>query len=104
MAVLSKAVGSNFELAVEKILLQRGFVRQVNVGGPNGRNSVDYLWRGFLTEVKSGLSIDKQQLQAISSRASEQGLRFACIFLNKPAGSVIRKIEEKGGSITWFFE
>ena len=105
---LSRAIAPAFESVVERSLLRRGaVVRQVQVGGPNNRNTADFLWNSLYIEVKSGRTIsgrEVQQLNAITETARAARTSFSYVFLEKPTQDALDKITSRSGTAIWFFE
>ncbi len=99
---LWQVTGDEFEGFVRKLV--RGS-RNVRVGP--GRHSADMEFRTILLEAKTGRTIKGReiaQLDAIAGEAAQRGSGFIYQFLLKPTAAAIRRVEEAGGTVLWFFE
>ena len=75
--------------------------RSIGVGP--GKHTVDFIWRGYLIEIKSGKSINMAQLTAISSEAAKRGFNFVYYFLKEPPKAVKDQILNAGGNVVYFY-
>jgi hypothetical protein len=97
---LGRQAGGLFEKFFENYFV--GARSQVSVG--SGKFTVDYLWKGWLIEVKSGISsFNHEQLNAAAKFAKEEGYNLVYYFLQRPPQNIIDKITKVGGSIIHFY-
>ncbi|MDR2981343.1 MAG: cadherin-like domain-containing protein [Puniceicoccales bacterium] len=102
--LIHNELGYAFEDFVFDNLLNKAATRQVQTVG---RRSVDFDWRGRLIEIKNKLHLDSddiKQLEAAVQKASLEGKSLVYIFLQKPTPSTVKKINDAGGSVMYFFE
>jgi RHS repeat-associated protein len=100
-----RQVGDRFEDALAARLL-KGAERQFLVNASR-KIRIDFLWRGFLIEAKTGRSLDAGELVQLAEAANCANLRgFALkyFFLVKPTKGTIETIQKAGGQALWFFE
>lgn len=100
-----REVGDRFEDALAARLL-KGAERQVLVNASR-KIRIDFLWRGFLIEAKSGRSFDAGelvQLEEAARFARAQGYALKYLFLIKPTRGTIAAIKGAGGQPLWFFD
>jgi hypothetical protein len=70
----------------------------------DGKNTIDYLWREWAIEIKSGVrSFNEEQLNAAAKYAKEEKKTLVYYFLQRPPQSVIRKITKAGGTVIHFY-
>ncbi|HEY7511050.1 MAG TPA: RHS repeat-associated core domain-containing protein [Vicinamibacteria bacterium] len=95
---LSQLLGDTFEKLARKTLFPGG--------RPNpqvGKRFADIEWRGFLIEIKSTTKLDARS-KAQLAELSKSGSDFVYVFLQKPGASVIKAIEEAGGTVAYIFD
>lgn len=97
--LLARETGAAFEDFFEELM--PGAAKHVRTFG---RGSIDYVWRGFAVEIKSGRDVDVPQLAASSQYAKDRGLSLVYYFLKKPSQSEINKVKDAGGHVIWFYD
>jgi RHS repeat-associated protein len=69
-----------------------------------GKHTIDYVWKGWAIEIKSGKFVDTAQLAAAAKYAKTQGLTLVYYFLTKPPKSEIKKVINAGGNVISIYE
>ena len=80
----------------------KGAQRALPVGA--GKHTADFLHRGVIVEVKSGVEFSRAQLREIAAEARNRAVSFAYIYLRKPSDKVVRAIQRAGGTVTYVFD